>query len=213
MTRLKTIILLIAVCCQLTASAQKEETMVVHLKNGNTMAYQLGDIDYIDITQPDPSSQKEVDIIGGTVAEAVDMGVGVLWAEHNCGAYVPSDAGGYFSRQEAEDAASLWGAGWRLPTDAEWEELYSSCTWMWAINNGVCGRLVTSRKGRTIFIPAAGITMDDKVLINGNAGIYWSQGDGSAKQDQCTGAYFDSANIYRMGYPATNTMTVRLVRN
>lgn len=213
---IKALALCAAILCQTTAMAQKEETMVVHLKNGNTISYELGNIDYIDVVKPDPSKQQEVEGLGGTVADAVDLGLSVKWAAHNCGSYSPGDAGAYLTWSEGDNAAALWGNGWRLPTDAEWQELFSQCTSLWVVYNGVCGRLITSKLGnnKTIFIPAAGINMEDGVKISDAAGIYWSSDkDPESTNKEGTGAYFDSANLYNMQYPLKNTMTVRLVKD
>ena len=55
-----------------------------------------------------------------------------------------------------DDAArAVLGGKWRMPTDAEWEELMK-CTWDWTVQNGVSGRLVTGPNGNSIFLPAAG---------------------------------------------------------
>ena len=56
-----------------------------------------------------------------------------------------------------DDAAHVnWGGSWRMPTDAEWTELRTKCTWTWTTQNGVNGRLVTGPNGKSIFLPAAG---------------------------------------------------------
>ena len=47
----------------------------------------------------------------------------------------------------ADDAARAnWGGKWRMPTDAEWEELMNSCTWTWTTLNGVKGYTVNKIK-------------------------------------------------------------------
>ena len=62
-----------------------------------------------------------------------------------------------------DDAAHVnWGGSWRMPTNAEFEELLntSNCTWTWTTLNGVSGYKVVSKKsgyaGNWIFLPAAG---------------------------------------------------------
>ena len=56
-----------------------------------------------------------------------------------------------------EDAAHVnWGGSWRMPTEEEWTELRTNCTWTWTTQNGVNGRLVTGPNGKSIFLPAAG---------------------------------------------------------
>lgn len=49
------------------------------------------------------------------------------------------------------------GGNWRMPTDAEWTELLENCTWISTTQNGVSGKLVTSKKNsNSVFLPAAG---------------------------------------------------------
>ena len=57
-----------------------------------------------------------------------------------------------------DDAATVnWGGSWRMPTDAEWTELRTQCTWTWTTQNGVNGYLVASKtNNNSIFLPAAG---------------------------------------------------------
>ncbi|MGN0187473.1 MAG: hypothetical protein ACI392_06995, partial [Paludibacteraceae bacterium] len=79
---------------------------------------------------------------------------------------------------EDDAARANWGGKWRMPTDAEWTELWDKCTWKWTDDyNGtsVAGRIVTSNiNGNSIFLPAAGYRSKD---VWGNAGSYgycWS---------------------------------------
>ena len=76
---------------------------------------------------------------------------------------------------EADDVAHVrLGGTWRMPTDAELEELKNSCTWTWINYNGVNGYLVTSdMSSKSIFLPAAGYWRDS-LLSLGNSGCYWS---------------------------------------
>ena len=77
---------------------------------------------------------------------------------------------------EADDVAKAkLGGKWRMPTDAEWTELRSKCTWSWITQSGVSGYRVTSKiNGNSIFLPAAG-GRDGTSLSNvGSLGLYWS---------------------------------------
>ena len=50
-----------------------------------------------------------------------------------------------------------WGEQWRMPSQKEWMELISNCSWTWTSVNGVAGAMGTSKvNGNTIFLPAAG---------------------------------------------------------
>ena len=76
----------------------------------------------------------------------------------------------------SDDAARAnWGGKWRMPTKAEFEELHVHCKWTWTTRNGVNGYLVTSKKNEnSIFLPAAGYTVDDDESDVGIYGYYWS---------------------------------------
>lgn len=113
--------------------------------------------------------------------QAVDLGLpsGIKWASCNVGAEKPEDNGNYYAwgevvpKEEYEwstykygigeqqltkycnDAAYVnWGNGWRMPTDAEWTELRSNCSWT-AIR-GVGYQATSNINGNSIFFPAAG---------------------------------------------------------
>jgi len=77
--------------------------------------------------------------------------------------------------QPEDDAATVnWGSDWRMPTKAEWQELYQNTTHIWTTQNGVNGRLFTASNGNSLFLPAAACIMGD---WNGDAGVfgdYWS---------------------------------------
>ena len=66
------------------------------------------------------------------------------------------------------------GGSWRMPTDAEWTELRTECTWTWTTENGVYGRRVTGPNGNSIFLPAAGVRNDTNLYNTGSYGYYWS---------------------------------------
>ena len=74
----------------------------------------------------------------------------------------------------SDDAASvIWGNVWRMPTQAEMQELVDNCTWTWTTQNGVNGYLVTGTNDNSIFMPAAGY-FDETLLGFGTDGNYWS---------------------------------------
>ena len=77
--------------------------------------------------------------------------------------------------EASDDAATAnWGAGWRLPTNAEMNELINNCTVTLTNQNGVNGRLFTGPNGNSIFLPAAGNREDSEFYGAGSGGIYWS---------------------------------------
>lgn len=76
----------------------------------------------------------------------------------------------------SEDAARAnLGEPWRMPTAAEFQELYDNCTSVWTTLNGVSGRLFTSNiNGNTLFFPATGIYNGTSLIDRETNGYYWS---------------------------------------
>lgn len=73
------------------------------------------------------------------------------------------------------DAANVqWGGSWRLPTDDEFAELISECSWNFASFNGVNGYLVTGPNGKNIFLPASAYQNGTTIENDGDFGDYWS---------------------------------------
>ena len=65
------------------------------------------------------------------------------------------------------------GGKWRMPTEAEWRDLRTMCTWKWITQNGIHGYKVSAANGNSIFLPAAG-TPNQSESIVGPCGFYWS---------------------------------------
>ena len=97
-----------------------------------------------------------------------------------------------------DDAAHVnWGGAWRMPTDAEWTELRTQCTWTWTTQNGVNGYLVASKtNNNSIFLPAAGYR-DYGTDLNyaGSHGGYWSSLLHGGYPDGARSIYFDSGYV------------------
>ena len=54
--------------------------------------------------------------------------------------------------EASDDVATVnWGAGWRMPTAEQWEELKNKCRSAWTTLNGSTGRLFTGPNGNTLF--------------------------------------------------------------
>lgn len=67
------------------------------------------------------------------------------------------------------------GSKWRMPTDEEWTALRTNCNWIQTTQNGVKGRLITSKTNKnSIFLPAAGLRYDTVLGGAGSNGYYWS---------------------------------------
>ena len=131
----------------------------------------------------------------------VDLGLSVKWATCNVGATSPSDYGNYYAwgetRTKSEytedncstngvdlgdisgdvryDAARAnWGGTWRLPTQAEMQELIDKCMWTWTSQGGHNGYRVTGPNGSSIFLPAASYRNGSSLYYAGYLGYYWS---------------------------------------
>lgn len=66
------------------------------------------------------------------------------------------------------------GGNWRMPTYEEWSQLKTQCTWTKDTQNGVSGRKVTGKNGKSIFLPNTGLIEETSLLNYGNYGYYWS---------------------------------------
>ena len=73
-----------------------------------------------------------------------------------------------------DDVAHVkWGGNWRMPTEAELEELCNECVWIWTAQNGVNGYRVTGPNGNSIFLPASGCRYGKDSFGSGYNGFYW----------------------------------------
>ena len=103
-----------------------------------------------------------------------------------------------------DDVAHVkWGGSWRVPTEAELNELRNNCTWAWATYKGICGYKVTGSNGNSIFFPAAGRRAGTTYLnYSGIFGYYWSSSLNSVDSYNACYLYFcndrfDSTNDRR----------------
>ena len=169
-----------------------------------------------ETSKPAPSKQKPMK----DGHEYVDLGLSVKWATCNVGASKPEEYGDYFAWAETKtkkeyteenskawgkdrndisgssryDAARAnWGGKWRMPTEAEMQELMDKCTWKWTTQNGVKGYKVTGPNGNSIFLPAAG-QFGSSLILDGSNGYYWSSTPSRHNVDDAVHLYFNSGN-------------------
>ena len=103
--------------------------------------------------------------------------------------------------EQEDDAACVnWGNNWRMPTDADWTELKTNCTWTWTTRNGVKGRLVTGPNDNSIFLPAASASGGNGASSAGSGGYYWSSSLSTNRSDYALYVFFSSSEISRSGY-------------
>lgn len=109
-----------------------------------------------------------------------------------------------------DDVAHVkWGGAWRMPTDAEQDELRKICSWSWTTQNGVKGYTVTGLNGNSIFLPAAGYRYDDNLDRAGGAGYYWSS---SLFMRESIGAYSLQMEESFLGWSNSSRSSGRPVR-
>ena len=159
------------------------------------------------------SCEKKLNSIAGH--DYVDLGLpsGTKWATCNVGATAPHEYGNYYAWGETTtkstyssensrthgvsmndisgnptyDAARAdWGSTWRMPTEAEIEELKDNCTWTWTTQNGVNGCTITGPNGNSMFLPAAGFCYGASHYGVGEYGDYWSS---TPRESNDCGAY------------------------
>lgn len=116
--------------------------------------------------------------------------------------------------EESDDAAAVnWGAGWRMPTKEEWNELLSNTTKIWTTQHGVNGYLFTATNGRTLFLPAAGYYNMNDLNGDGKSGCYWSSSLNIDVPYNSGYLFFDSGNCSMSYHFRSHGRSVRPVRS
>ena len=110
-----------------------------------------------------------------------------------------------------DTARENWGGTWRMPTDAENDELCKKCKWTWTSKNGHNGYTVTGPNGNSIFLPAAGFRRGASSYGVGEGGVYWSSTLSSSYSDNARYLYFDSSGHNTLNYYRRNGQSVRPV--
>ena len=110
----------------------------------------------------------------------------------------------------AYDAARAnWGGDWRMPTAAEWQELYDNTEHEWTAQGGVNGWLFTGKGqdvGVTLFFPAAGCHYGENLQYQGTDGWYWSSSLHAYADQNAYYSNFNSSNFT----PATDGWGLRI---
>ena len=135
----------------------------------------------------------------------VDLGLSVIWACYNVGAAKDYQNGNYYAWGEKEtkkeytpekyklpgkehisgdtnlDVATTWNKGknadygWRMPTQAEFQELIDNCDMEIVTYHKVkCMKFTSKKNGNSIFMPTAGNKYGTKIYSNSIGGCYWS---------------------------------------
>ena len=95
---------------------------------------------------------------------------------------------------EDDAATTNWVNGWRMPTQAEWQELVNNTIVSWTTQNGVSGLLFIAANGNSLFLPAAGMRGGVGGLnYAGSYGYYWSSSSiGASYPSFAWSLYFNS---------------------
>ena len=114
---------------------------------------------------------------------------------------------------EAQDDASAvnWGGKWRTPSDAEWTELRTECTWYWVKKDDINGYKIVAKNGNSIFLPAAGYRYGNQLLDKSNIGNYWSSSLYLNLPEYTLGLFFSASQIYSYYNGRCSGQTIRPV--
>ena len=114
---------------------------------------------------------------------------------------------------EDDVAHVVWGGSWRMPTQADFDELLNNCDWAWINQNGVLGWKVTSRVDTScsIFLPAASYHYDSAHGGMGFLGYYWSSSLSTGDPLGAWGIYFNSSDHAELGNSRSYGLSVRPV--
>lgn len=167
--------------------------------------------------------------ISATAANAMDhIGKPVMWAANQYSDNFGANAYGIYCSQfttvtppnklpkdsnisgnSIYDAASnMWGGEWRIPTSAEWEELFSACTY--SIADGKITFTSKSTKN-TITLKYAGYYDSDTPSAT-NTGYYWSATSSATDATKSIATQFAATNTAPKLHPTANRYTGLPVR-
>ena len=128
--------------------------------------------------------------------------------------------GGLTELELEDDAAYVnWGPAWRMPSLAQYRELFNSSntTTEWTTQNGVYGRKITSKKegytDKSVFLPAAGYRSSSSLSSAGSYGGYWSRTLSESRPYSAWYLDFGSDNVnayYNDRYRGQSVRPVRL---
>ena len=115
-------------------------------------------------------------------------------------------------KPEFDAARAIMGGDWRMPTEAEFDELLSGTTNEWIEDykgTGVSGRQFTGSNGTSIFIPASGYRSGSSFTDQGNDGNVWSSSLDTSNPDFAWNFNGDSVSADAVSNLRYNGFTVR----
>lgn len=177
------------------------QTVNVHFKDGTKVQFPSNNVDHVDFSlkRDDPvlTPGKVVDLglsvywgscnLGAESPE--ESGNFYSWGETSPKSSYDKENYAYYDKSTTlylsigsdisgtqYDAAKVnLGGSWRMPTEEEFQELKSKCTWKWTQVNNINGYKITAANGNSIFLPAAGVYYDGSIKIDENEKCnYWT---------------------------------------
>lgn len=101
------------------------------------------------------------------------------------------------STYSGHDAArENWGSLWRIPTLSEFTELSTKCSWKLSTKKGIKGYTITGPNGKSIFLPAGGGYVYDRVTGVNSDGCYWTCELYHANDSYANGWYLNANKFY-----------------
>ncbi len=114
---------------------------------------------------------------------------------------------------EDDAAHANWGGAWRMPTEAEMQELVDNTTSEWTTLNGIRGRRFTSKSnGNSIFLPAAGYRRNNWIMDTSSYGNYWTSTIVEKLPFDARNIHFNSEEVAMYGTFRSYALTVRPVK-
>ena len=216
------------------ATLLQAQSITIHStcgQNGQVLVIETNGHECVDLGLPSGTLWATCNV-GATTPE--DYGNYYAWGETTTKAtydwstyFDTNDGGNTFTKYNKggktvldpeDDAAHVnWGGSWRMPTQAEWQELLDNCTWTWTTQNGIKGYKVTSNKAgytdKFIFLPAA--SSGSGLNHVGSFGRYLSSSlyeeYYSEYSPYAWDLYFYSDSHYLSGFERYDGMSVRAV--
>lgn len=167
-----------------------------------------------------------------TAVEWVDMGLSVLWAGVNLGAAAPEETGGLYGYGDRSglsrsiddgdypagdlagrdnDPAKAANAG-RMPSKAEFNDLFTYCNPEEYVLNGVSGWKFTAANGNTIFLPATGVR-NGAEISDSETGAYWTGNAYSTHNDYAVAATLSGSSATLGTAPRHSGLALRPVKD
>lgn len=94
------------------------------------------------------------------------------------------------SSTEYDVVVVKWGTQWQMPTNEQFVELLSECTYEWTTLNGISGARFTSPNGGSVFFPATGTRQNAGFFDCGSLGTYWSSTPNTSNASNAYYFYF-----------------------